>query len=435
MKMNKLWSFNLFYLLAMVFILKSNITTELQDVLFKEHGLDNNQFCNYVYRRFYFVKRLHNTMLLFLDVEDRIKKKDYKHTELDSMFNFTPSITFTDMRIQRSIDLMTQKRSLKPLFMIWDDFTSYKSIKDQLFVEEFTKEVFIISRNMLITLASHDEFVVVPPIRLHVPLEELLNDIDIMTKMIYQLQVKKTSLTYEHNARIVDLHTFAHIDDVMMRYYLIKRLKYAINQLDFHSYHKPFIKQKIAITWHHPHIITCIHVMEQSATLDPLYDLWDDVLQYKYIQDDLFMHEFAQLILVTYTDLLTYYNEHQESSHKDALSAALELYQLIDKLPLNEILDIIDIITHDLPPLLEKYEFDTDMSWQAWLRKYWWAPPIIIATIAIHILMNWEAKNALAHPAEIQPHQVSAPPAPPILKPSSLGDYEWLLLQNSAYIP
>ncbi|MCG6534614.1 MAG: hypothetical protein L7F78_07995, partial [Syntrophales bacterium LBB04] len=155
------------------------------------------------------------------------------------------------------------------------------------------------------------------------------------------------------------------------------RLKDACTQLGLHEYHVPTIKQKYPMSWHHPRIVSCIRVIEQSESFEPLIELWDDILQYKFVQDDLFMHEFAQLVLVTYTDLLTFYNEQQPASHKDAISAALGLYQLIDKLPLNEILDVIDIITHDLPPLLEKYEFDSDLSWNMWLRKYWWAPPLL----------------------------------------------------------
>ncbi len=407
--MQRIW---ILLLVGVGCIMSESLSTShenVQQLIREEHDLDGNQFCNYVYRRYYFVKRLHNTMLLFLDIEDRIKKNGYKNKQLDELFDFTEYNTFNDMRVQRSIDVMKQKRSLKPLFMIWDDFTGYKSIKDQIFVEEFTKEVFIISRNMLITLAAHDEFVVVPPVRMNASCEQLLNDIDTITEMLYAFHHQGTITRSYTNDRVVDLHTFAHIDDVMMRYYVIKRLKDACTQLGLHEYHVPILKQKYPMNWHHPRIVSCIHVTEQSASFEPLIELWDDVLQYKFVQDDLFMHEFAQLVLITYTDLLTYYNEQQPAPHKDALSAALELYQLIDKLPLNEILDVIDIITHDLPPLLEKYEFDSDLTWQMWLRKYWWAPPLIVATIAIHILMNWESKNILAHP-ESQP---TLPPSLP----------------------
>ena len=213
----------------------------VQQLLQEEHGLDGSQFCNYVYRRYYFVKRLHNTMLLFLDVEDRIKKKSYKNKQLECLFNFTECNTFRDMRIQRSIDIMKQKRSLKPLFMIWDDFTGYKSIKDQIFVEEFTKEVFIISRNMLITLAAHDEFVVAPPVRLNASAEQLLNDIRYYDSDALCPLPSGTVAKMHAKDRAVDLHTFAHIDDVMMRFYIIKRLKDACTQLGLHEYHMPLL--------------------------------------------------------------------------------------------------------------------------------------------------------------------------------------------------
>ena len=412
--------------LGFIFPEQVNATPEnLQELLKKEHGLNGDQFCNYVYRRYYFVKRLHNTMLLFLDVEDRINKNSYKTVQLDSLFDFAETIAFQDVRIQRSVDVMQQKRSLKPLFMIWEDFTGYKSIKDQIFVEEFTKEVFIISRNMLITLAAHDEFVVVPPIRINPSTEQLLNDIDTITDIIRSLSFGAAHLQETDKLREVDLHTFAHIDEVMMRYYVVKRLKNACTQLGELEYCPPVAKKNCTIVWHHPHIISYMHIMEQAQSIQPLIELWDDVLQYKYVQDDLFMHEFAQLVLCTYADILAYYQQKHSPASKDAISTALQLYQLIDKLPLNEILDVIDILTHDLPPLLEKYEFDSDISWRAWLRKYWWAPPTILATIIVQVLLNWEAKNHMIRPDPSQ----GAPQIPitnQLTNASNEGDYIWL---------
>lgn len=397
------------------------VSNTIRDLLAQEHNLDGNQFCNYVYRRYYFVKRLTTTMLLFLDVEDRINKNKYKKIQLDSLFDFNDTAQFKDMRIQRSVDGMQQKRSLKPLFMIWEEFHSYTSIKDQIFVEEFTKEVFIISRNMLITLAAHDEFVVVPPIRATATAEQLLNDIDFMTDMIYKLEnnLPIDDLQAMQQHRDVDLHTFAHINDVMMRYYVIKRLKNACSHLPIIAYYNPRMSKNI--TWHHPLIVSCVHVMEQSRAVDPLIELWDDVLQYKYVQDDLFMHEFAQLVLVIYANAMNEYAQKNTSLTKNALSTAIAVYQVIDKLPLQEILDVIDIITHDLPPLLEKYEFDSDISWRAWFRKYWWAPPLIVASIVTHILLNWEAKKLLSEASLVVPPQKSS-----IVDDE--GDEKWLAL-------
>lgn len=432
-------------ILCFICLVADTKTTQknIQTLLKEEHDLEGDQFCNYVYRRYYFVKRLHNTMLMFLDVEERIKKNGYRPVQLDGLFDFNEDITFKDLRIQRSVDVMQQKRSLKPLFMIWEDFTGYKSIKDQVFVEEFTKEVFIISRNMLITLAAYDEFVVLPPVRINPTPEQLLDDIDQIRRMIYSAKdYEGVSLGAQNertqDAREVDLHTFAHIDDVMMRYYVIKRLKIACSQLNDHVYRQTLsVKSENSCSWHHPLIISCKNVMKQSQSLDPLIDLWHEVLQYKYVQDDLFMHEFAQLLLCTYADLAACYHQEKGLSHKDALTTALELYQLIDKLPLSEILDVIDIITHDLPPLLAKYEFDSDIPWQAWLRKYWWAPPLIVATIVVHVLMTWETKYLLNQRPEPKVPPVAVPGAPTkqIVTSRHEGDYSWMLDGNGFFFP
>lgn len=401
----------------------------IPELVHNEHGLDGDQFSNYVYRRYYFVKRLQNTMLLFLDIENRITKHGYQPVQLDGLFTFTDDVSFKDNRVQRSVDVMQKKRSLKPLFMIWEDFTGYKSIKDQIFVEEFTKEVFIISRNMLITLAANDEFVIIPPVRAHATCDMLLDDIDAMTEYIYAIYNNKPRKSVQLK-RDVDLHTFAHVDDVLKRFYVIKRLQVACNQLNALPYSAHYLTGKaFSRAWKHAIILSCSRIMAQTESLDPLLELWEDVLQYKYIQDELFMHEFTQLVLCTYADLSAYY---AHATQKDPSNTAFELYHLIDTLPLNEILDVIDIIAHDLPPLLEKYEFDSNITWRDWLRKYWWAPPLIVATLAVRILLTIETKYIFTGP--------TPPPELPPVKPTNQpvsndqqGDYAWILDNNGFF--
>jgi hypothetical protein len=44
----------------------------------------------------------------------------------------------------------------------------------------------------------------------------------------------------------------------------------------------------------------------------------------------------------------------------------------------------------ELPPLLEKYEFNSKMTWQNWLKKYWWVPPIFGIWFGLKILLNMQ---------------------------------------------
>lgn len=99
-----------------------------------------------VKRRYYFVTRLSKTMKLLA----KIKKLTLN---IDSFFYKDVAkaggveMLFSHERIRSSVYQIFKMKSLKPLFMVWDDFASYKSIEDELLVVDFTKEIFVITKN------------------------------------------------------------------------------------------------------------------------------------------------------------------------------------------------------------------------------------------------------------------------------------------------
>src|SRR5690606_2731541 len=74
------------------------------------------------------------------------------------------------------------------------------------------------------------------------------------------------------------------------------------------------------------------------------------------------------------------------------LDAIISIGQKIDRLPLSEILHTIDMLTDELPASLEKYEFNSTMSWKIWLKKYWWIPPVITFWFGLKILIKFQHK-------------------------------------------
>jgi len=99
-------------------------------------------------------------------------------------------------------------------------------------------------------------------------------------------------------------------------------------------------------------------------------------------QKKIFYHNLYKLILL---------RKCKEDSHilmKTALNNLLEISEKINQLPIAEILNTIDMLAKELPPFLEKYEFHSKITWKAWLKKYWWVPPIFIGWFGLKVLLN-----------------------------------------------
>ena len=52
---------------------------------------------------------------------------------------------------------------------------------------------------------------------------------------------------------------------------------------------------------------------------------------------------------------------------------------------IEEILDLIHLFAEEIPSLLGKVEFYSNIKWKAWIKKYWWVPPAILIGAAIRI--------------------------------------------------
>lgn len=399
--MKKLFNVAIFFL-----ILPITVQTQQQEatsLIQNEYHITTKHFTNYVYRRFYFINRLHKTMTLFFTLDKNLHPKN-RSLNYEILFNFD-LLPFQHNKIKNSILDMQKKRSLKPLFMIWTDFVNYQSIDDQLLVEEFTKEILVVSRNLIIssqTIPNQEkktyfsEFfktIALPPCA-------LLDIIDNYVSLFLHYNPSLAQLVQwiphfideKKYTRIIDLKPFVHVDEVIERFYHIQRLNKPLVMLEkantFPIYIRmnyitksPFLEIHNIASFSHPNIISCMKVMNQTKTLEPLIELWQDIEQYKHIHDTLLMREFLILVYAMYIDLHSQLCAHQKNNR------AIILLETIESLPLEEILQAIDILSKELPSLLDKYELKSDMSWKEWFKKYWWAPPLVTIAIGCKILI------------------------------------------------
>lgn len=60
-------------------------------------------------------------------------------------------------------------------------------------------------------------------------------------------------------------------------------------------------------------------------------------------------------------------------------------------LDLEEIVNILQILARDLPHLFQLYGLYSNLTWEEWFKRYWWAIPLMTTAILIKIIINHQA--------------------------------------------
>lgn len=163
-----------------------------------------------------------------------------------------------------------------------------------------------------------------------------------------------------------------------------------------HYYYKPCncIEQKDCIqvdstNFSHKKMRDCLQKMVLTGSLKPLLVLLREVKNYRLLQDNLFFHEFFLLIFTVHKQIL--FHESEENPHAlkhTTFETIIDISNKINQLPIAEVLSAIDMLVTELPAFLEKYEFHSKITWQEWLKKYWWVPPVFGAWFGLKILLR-----------------------------------------------
>lgn len=203
----------------------------------------------------------------------------------------------------------------------------------------------------------------------------------------------------------VGFESFVNLDDVAMRFYLLRRLAKSmmfLNKLDkkniFLSACSDIegnmiddITDRFVFT--QKNVVLCIKEIRRTRSIQPLLKLWDDIKHYRFIKSIDLIKEFSILTFVIYKNLMTHcLPEHMSSREKSVTQSLIQVYEKLDSLPLEEILNAIDLVTEELPLLWEQYQLNSDMTWKEWLKKYWWVPPLVAVTLGIRIFLIFKGK-------------------------------------------
>ena len=313
------------------------------------------QFCEGYHQRSYFILRV-----------EKIIESIRKHPQKKYSFSFNQK-QFNNPTVLSCMIEIQKKRSLQPFYLLWREINHYKYLEEKSFAHDFTKLLFSIQH----TIYSHT----------------------IKTKSV-PLDIK-FSLDGKNYTEATTLRNY-YFKRLHCVFLLLKKIpcsKQSFFDAESIGCDCTFITHH---TFLHKDIKKCIELMERQQSIKPLVVLSKDFYCCKLIQDDIFLREF---IALTFIVLRNIFNNNTPipltSMQKKHTSHIAYIYQNLDKLPLEEILEAIDLLHKELPALLEKYQFNSKMKWRMWLKKYWWVPPTLLTVFGVRILWIFKKLDKL----------------------------------------
>lgn len=117
----------------------------------------------------------------------------------------------------------------------------------------------------------------------------------------------------------------------------------------------------------------------QNNSINPLEDIWEDFLRYRYIDNEKLLKEIGCFFV--------FILKRAAENFKCNSVKKIKLQDL-QYMSLEEVLDILDILIDELPAFIEKYELDSEMEWGHWLRKYWLLAPIAFIALILKIYLG-----------------------------------------------
>lgn len=216
--------------------------------------------------------------------------------------------------------------------------------------------------------------------------------------------------------------------------YAIKCLSesnYFLSFLDIHNYCYDCgcINQKDCIqidstVFFNAQVKRCIRKMHLAKSLKPLLLLSEEIKNHYHDQEDQLIHEFFLLVFTVHKHILLHECKDNPRALKHiSIETILEISNKINQLPIAELLNAIDMLVTELPPFLEKYEFNSQITWKNWLKKYWWVPPVFGIWFGLRVLLSLQRHQF--YYSSYQSYSPYAPKPQIPLQPLSTNDNAW----------
>ena len=314
-----------------------------------------------VFRRYYFIARLEKTIKLIKEIVSNAPRD-----EIRKIANCSEMPIFSHKLVLQAAYRIQQAKSLKPIFVVWDDFSAYKSLeaevvigKDDLFIKEFGQQLFFIAKNIL-SITKPIVYKTIPydlnAIVSDSP-EEILNALDYLIELIQSDSPKALS---SHKKMHHDIKIHASSDEINVRFYHLKRLLPIVELIHTIDQIKSPVHKSVYRTKNN-------EIQHINAT-------WNQIRQYRRIGDKDYIQNFCILLF----NVLKSIHQHDpsEATH-DGFFGDVEI---------EDILYSLDVIADELNAVVQEYNQQEKASFREWITTYWWIPLSTLSSIALKIL-------------------------------------------------
>jgi len=177
---------------------------------------------------------------------------------------------------------------------------------------------------------------------------------------------------------VSDLHLSVNTDEVAFRFYCMKRIERAVSFLLALPSQELSMPDKVDRLFRHNIFLKKGHVRKSFA------QLWEDVEQYRYIDNDQFMRDFLSYML----SLLLYKQQGimvQKSLIHEEITT---IHEQIEKMPIEELLHTIDALITNINQMHQHYQ-KSGLTLIQWFKHYWWVPPIVFSSFLLKAIQHY----------------------------------------------
>lgn len=249
---------------------------------------------------------------------------------------------------------MLQEVNLNSLKKCWQRFKSYQFLEDKIFVLDFITLLFycMISFDTIGNSATH-----------------LLPLLD-----AYSVSTDSDDILFNHFYYIKRIYYIVQSLQLIYTYYpqLLQTCDYK------HNDQGDYVFQDTDIVISEPYVKNVLTKMRLENSCKPLIQFYKNIYS-------LYTEEYHK-VKKEYLFLL--YTFYLHAAVEIGFASICKNTHDIKNKSIDEVLLALDILSQDLPLVLEKYEFDATLTWKEWARKHWIFLTCAGVSLVIKIIQN-----------------------------------------------
>jgi len=381
-----------------------------------------------IQKRYYLIRRLESPVAILLKL---FKIQHANGVELAVKKTDLP-IVFEDPLIQEAALQLFSTNTISSFNKVWGNFLSYKRLDDPNFVRETLLFIVLFYKKILLDITKMHKDVDIDPLidsidtyfknfgdekkerTIEASLAVIGHAEFIGQKKAIQYQLEVTALltghhtlNFDYNAPDCDLKEglgsiMTILDEASteesciinnnMRFYHIQRMLHSMFILSHCRYRVRSLDDSLERIFTHPRVRSCFEGIQKNGNLESLRGLWKSFASYGHMGDKLLLEEFIKLIIVVYGHL-EIIDCHQrvirfdQAARQSTLGEMISLYETMNQLPIVQLLNLLDDVVGQYDNFSQQYELNnTELTWQDWIIKYWWVPPVMATSVTFTLL-------------------------------------------------